>query len=92
MKIHVLFAALGMALALPMPVLAAEHHRGPGHYEWQPAPQFGPRATGPAQRRVWVPDEAQAANCDCAMMKMSANECMMPMHHMGSHGPGQSGS
>lgn len=94
MKVHVLFAALGMALALPLPALAAEsqHQSGSGHYEWRPVPQFGPRATGPAQKRVWVSDHAQMANCDCDMMKMSANECMKEMHHMGSPSSGGSAS
>ena len=86
MKIQILFAAIGLALALPLPALAAESHQqdGSGHYEWRPLPQFGPRTTGPAQKRVWVSDkEEQQANCECAMMKMSANACMMPMHHRG---------
>jgi len=82
MKVHVLFAALGMALALPLPALAAEGQQqtGSGHYEWREVPQFGPRATGPARKRVWVADHAQMANCDCEMMKMSAHDCMKPMH------------
>lgn len=81
MKVHVLFAAIGVAIALPLPSLAAEgqHQSGSGHYEWRPVPQYGPRATGPVQKRVWVPDNAQTANCDCDMMKMSAADCMMNM-------------
>lgn len=83
MKVHVLFAALGFALALPLPALAADgQQKGSGHYEWREVPQFGPRATGPARKRVWVPDSRQMANCDCDMMKMSANECMQDMHEM----------
>lgn len=64
MKIHVLAAALGAALTLPLPALAAgpQQHNDAGHYEWRTIPQFGPRATGPAQKRVWVPD-APAADC-----------------------------
>jgi hypothetical protein len=54
--------------------------RAGGHYEWQQVPQYGPRSTGPTQKRVWVPDAAQMANCDCEMMKMSAAGCMMNMH------------
>lgn len=94
MKVDVLFLALGMALSLPISAFAAEgqHQGGSGHYEWRPVPQFGPRATGPAQKRVWVGDHAQMANCDCDMMKMSANECMKEMHHMGSPSSGGSAS
>lgn len=86
MKTQVLFAALGVALALPLPALAADGQQqsGSGHYEWREVPQFGPRATGPARKRVWVPDNAQMANCDCDMMKMSGDECMKGMHHMGA--------
>lgn len=81
MKIHVLAAALGAALTLPLPALAAgpQQHNDAGHYEWRTIPQFGPRATGPAQKRVWVPD-APAADCDCAMMKTAAADCMQGMH------------
>lgn len=83
MKVYILFA-LGVALTLPIPALAAEgQQHGSGHYEWRPVPQFGPRATGPVQKRVWVPDNAQMANCACDMMKTSANECMKEMHGMG---------
>ena len=91
MKIHVLFASIGLAVALPIPALAAESHQQGGHYEWRPVPQFGPQTTGPVQKRVWVSDsDAQTANCDCDMMKMSANECRMPMHHMDSSKSGRS--
>lgn len=50
-----------------------------GHYEWQRAPQSGPRVPLQAPRRVWVPDAEQVASCDCGMMKMSgtaAAACM----------------
>ena len=80
MKNHILIVSLGLALALPFPALAAEHHQRPGHFE--PVPQFGPRSSGPALK--WVPDHVQQASCDCGMMNKSASECMMPMHHMGS--------
>lgn len=87
MNTRVLFAALGMALILPIPALAADSHRqGTGHYEWRPVPQSGPRASGPSQRRVWVRDEARLADCDCDMMKMRASECMMDMHRSGAGG------
>ena len=58
-----------------------------GHYEWQRAPQSGPRAPLQAPRRVWVPDATQVAACNCDMMKMSstaAAACMMAMHGMAS--------
>jgi hypothetical protein len=51
-----------------------------GHYEWHQVPQHGPKAPLTAPQRVWVPDTAQMANCDCDMMKMSAADCMMNMH------------
>ena len=81
MKVSLLLAALGVALAAPMPALAAEgaQHTGAGHYEWRSVPQHGPRATGQTQKRVWVPDNAQAASCECTMMKMNAAECMEDM-------------
>lgn len=47
-----------------------------GHYEWRSVPQFGPRAIGPSRVRVWVPEQAQVASCDCAMMQASAADCM----------------
>ena len=51
-----------------------------GHYEWQSRPTFGPNKSGlPSQVRVWVRDAPAVANCDCAMMKMSAADCMMDM-------------
>ena len=82
MKTQVFFAALGMALVLPHPALAANGQQsGSGHYQWREVPQFGPRATGPAHKRVWVADKAQMANCDCDMMKMHADGCMKRMHH-----------
>lgn len=45
-----------------------------GHYEWQPAPQHGPRAPLQGAMRRWVPDAPQVANCDCGMMKMGSAE------------------
>lgn len=78
MKIRVLVAALGAALALPFPALAADQHSSSGHYEWRSIPQSGPRATGPTRQQVWVPDP-QMANCNCDMMKMNAADCMKHM-------------
>ena len=72
MKVRVLFVAAGMALALPLPALAGDRQQqnGLGHYEWRSAPQFGPRATGPARKRVWVAHNPKMPNCDCDMMKI----------------------
>lgn len=89
MKNRVFYALLGVALAAPAAAFAgeADHSQRSGHYEWKSVSQYGPRATGPAQRRVWVPDTAQVARCDCDMMKMSSNgaaDCMKQMHSMAS--------
>ena len=69
--------ALGMALAAPIAAFAgqAEHPSSSGHYGWRSVPQFGPRATGPARVRAWVPDSTQQA---------SAADCMKEMHSMAS--------
>ena len=90
MKIPVLFAVLGMALAVPLPAVAADGHpeHGSGRHEWRPVQQVGPRATGPALKRVWVAAHGRMADCECDMMKMSAAGCMRPMHHMGGRSVG----
>ena len=87
MKNRLFYALLGVALAAPGAAFAGQpnHSQQSGHYEWKSVPQYGPRATGPAQRRVWVPDATQVAACDCDMMKMSstdAADCMKQMHSM----------
>lgn len=58
MKNRVFYALLGVALAAPVTAFAGQpdHSQQSGHYEWKSVPQYGPRATGPAQRRVWVTD------------------------------------
>lgn len=86
MKTLHIAAALGVALAAPVAALAADAQlpMSSGHYEWRDAPQFGPRATGPARKRVWVLDDAQMANCACDMMKMSAADCMKDMRRTGA--------
>ena len=89
MKIHVLAAAIGAALALPIPALAADGQSGAGHYEWRSVPQYGPRSTGPTQKRVWVRDDAQMTDCHCEMMKISAADCMKAMP--GMHGSSSAG-
>lgn len=72
-----LLAAVALAAALqPSSDTAPVAQAAPsGHYEWRPAPQFGPRSTGPTMRRVWVPDRKPPA-CDCAMMKVDPATCM----------------
>ena len=89
MKNRVFYALLGLALAAPVAAFAGQpdHSQQSGHYEWKSVPQYGPRATGPAQRRVWVPDATQVAACDCDMMKMSSTDaaaCMKGMPGMAS--------
>jgi hypothetical protein len=75
-----ILAAMTAALSVAAPALAdAPQNPAQGHYEWRSVPQYGPRAT-PVRQRVWVADHAQMANCDCDMMKMSADECMGAMH------------
>lgn len=85
MKILHVAAALGVAF-IPVSALAAhgadEQPRGAGRYEWRSVPQHGPRATGPAQKRIWVTDSPQMANCECPMMKMHPDDCMKDMRRM----------
>jgi hypothetical protein len=86
MKNRVFYALLGVALAAPVAAFAGQpdHSQQSGHYEWKSVPQYGPRAPLQGQRRVWVPDAPQMANCNCDMMKMSAADCMKEMHSMAS--------
>jgi hypothetical protein len=89
MKNRAYYALLGVALATPAVAFAGQPNQSQqsGHYEWKSVPQYGPRAVGPTQRRGWVPDSTQVANCDCDMMKMSsagAADCMRKMHSMAS--------
>lgn len=46
MNTRILLALLGVTLAVPFPLAAADGHRerGAGRYEWRQAPQIGPRA------------------------------------------------
>lgn len=52
-----------------------------GHWEWQARSTPGPnRANLPQQVRVWIKDVgSDMADCNCAMMKMGASDCMMGM-------------
>lgn len=73
---------LAAALAAFTSVSAASaHDRGPGHWEWQSRPTFGPNKSNvPSRVRVWVKDaQSQVASCDCPMMKEHAADCMMDM-------------
>ena len=80
MKTLFLLAALGVAIPVSAPAVAAQADQPArlGHYEWRAGPQFGPRAAGPVQKRVWVPDGKQMANCECDMMKADTTACMSP--------------
>lgn len=70
-----------LAVSLVAPAWAADQNSAPqGHWEWKSVPQYGPRAAGPVQKRVWVRDNDQMANCNCDMMKMSAADCVKSMH------------
>lgn len=80
----VLIAVAASALSIAPAFAQGEAPARQGHYEWRSMPQYGPRAPLAAQRRVWVPDAPQMANCDCDMMKMSAADCMKEMHGMTS--------
>ena len=57
-----------------------------GHWEWQSRPTPGPsKSNSPQQVRVWIKDGgSEMADCNCAMMKMSAADCMTDMP--GKHG------
>jgi hypothetical protein len=88
-KIAAAVIAASIAAFTIAPAFAQGDAAGPaqGHYEWQRAPQSGPRAPLQAPRRVWIPDATQVASCDCDMMKMSSTDttaCMRGMHGMAS--------
>ena len=71
-----LLAAM-MAASVTAPAWAdVMHNSTQGHYEWRSVPQYGPRATGPARVRVWVPEGRDMASCDCTMMQGNAADCM----------------
>ncbi len=71
-------AAALSTLVVASPAFAqdAPAARARGHYEWRSVPQYGPRATGPARVRVWVPEAREMASCDCTMMQPRATSCM----------------
>lgn len=66
---------------------ASAHDRGPGHWEWQDRPVYGPNKSNlPSRVRVWVDDVPAMANCDCAMIRDAAarQACMeTPLHSKG---------
>ena len=84
MKTILTLAAVAAALAGAS--VASAHQTAGGHWEWQSRPTPGPNKSNlPSQVRVWVRDSGTAmADCNCAMMKMSAADCMMDMP--GKHG------
>lgn len=77
---YVLFAALSAATFVAS--AASAHTAAPanlvGHWEWQSAPQYGPRATLTGARRVWIADPTATAARDCGDMakSMSSADCM----------------
>src|SRR3546814_18846138 len=81
MTMKTLSVALVAALSLTASAWAADNSQTTpqGPWEWRSAPQSGPRATGPAQKRVWVPDQAQMANCTCDMLTTHAAHLLMSM-------------
>ena len=52
-----------------------------GHWDWQFRPTPGPSKSNLLQQvRVWIKDSGtEVAACNCAMMKVSAADCMMDM-------------
>jgi hypothetical protein len=82
MKTILVLAAVVASLATAS--VASAHDSVSGHWEWKTLPTFGPKSTGPSRIRVWIKDsDTSMANCDCDMMKMSPDDCMKGMHHMG---------
>ncbi|MEA3262368.1 MAG: hypothetical protein U9R07_02670 [Pseudomonadota bacterium] len=77
MKTFLTLAAVAATLATSS--LAHASDRAGGHWEWQSRPTPGPNKSHmPQQVRVWVRDgNTEVADCNCAMMKMSAGDCMM---------------
>lgn len=65
------FAVVAPAQAQNAPMSGAR-----GHYEWQAAPQSGPRTALRVPVRVWVPAAQGLADCDCAMMRAKTSDCM----------------
>ena len=75
-------AALAAVVSLPVTAQAVDQNSLSGHYEWLATPQAGPRTPLAAPRRLWVPDGSHVADCDCAMMKAHASDCMTSMFGM----------
>ncbi len=77
MKTLLTFAAALAALASVS--TASANDRGPGHWEWQDRPVYGPNKSNlPSRVRVWVEDNPIVAECNCAMMDDTATKatCM----------------
>ena len=79
MKTFLTLAAVAVAFATSS--LAQAQDRAGGHWEWQSRPTAGPNKSNlTPQVRVWIKDSASAmADCNCAMMKMTAADCMADM-------------
>ena len=77
-----LLAGLSSAalFASAAPAMAAANSSA-GHWAWQAGTQFGPRASMPAARRVWLADPAMAAKSACNAMSasMPTVNCMAMM-------------
>lgn len=97
MKTFKIVAALAVTTLSALtiaPAFASGDATSSGHYDWQQAPQHGPRAPLQGPTRRWVPDAPQVANSDCGVMKMASAEaadCMKTMHGvMKASGPAAS--
>lgn len=78
MKTFLIRAAAAATLATASLAQAGEPAQG--HWEWRGPSNVGPKSTPPGSTRVWVKDgPAEMADCNCAMIKMSAADCMMDM-------------
>ena len=79
MKMILTFAAAIVAFTTTSASFA--HTPAGGHWAWQSRITPGPnRANLPQQVRVWIKDAGtEVADCNCAMMKMSAAKCTTDM-------------
>lgn len=76
------FLTLTAAIAaLTIASTSFPHTPAGGHWAWQSRSTPGPNKSNlPQQVRVWVKDGGtEMEDCNCAMMKMSAADCMMDM-------------
>jgi hypothetical protein len=68
MKTFVIAAIAAVAFAVPTAASAAEvaPPAAAGHYKWVATPQYGPRSSVPALKRVWVADRVETASANSA--------------------------